>query len=132
MKSQTEMREETSKAKLKYGVLGLVFGAVGAMIIGFVWGGWTTSGTTQRMTEEAVLASQAAICVAQFMKEPNHVEKLKEFEKVNGSGRELNSLKRVAGIKCPGKKRRIFGYAEHAPMGLNFLSKNEFGCKGCP
>jgi hypothetical protein len=29
------------------------------------------------MSEEAVLASQAAICVAQFMKEPNHEEKLK-------------------------------------------------------
>ena len=37
------------------------------------------------MTEEAVLASQAAICVAQFMKEPNHGEKLKEFEKLSGS-----------------------------------------------
>jgi muramoyltetrapeptide carboxypeptidase LdcA involved in peptidoglycan recycling len=35
------------------------------------------------MTEEAVLASQAAICVAQFMKEANPEEKLKEFEKVS-------------------------------------------------
>ena len=42
-----------------------------------------TAGTTKTMTEEAVLASQAAICVAQFMKAPNHEEKLKEFEKVN-------------------------------------------------
>ena len=31
------------------------------------------------MSEEAVLASRAAICVAQFIKEPNHKEKLKEF-----------------------------------------------------
>ena len=84
MKSQTELREEIGKAKLKYGVLGLVCGAVIVMIMGFVWGGWTTTGTTQRMTKEAVLASQAAICVAQFMKEPNHGEKLKEFEKLSG------------------------------------------------
>jgi hypothetical protein len=47
------------------------------MIIGFGWGGWSTATTTQKMSEEAVLASQAAICVAQFMKEPNHEEKLK-------------------------------------------------------
>jgi len=31
-------------------------------------------------------------------------------------------------VKCPGKKRLTMLYPEHAPMGLNFLSKNEFGC----
>ena len=65
--------------KVKYGVWGLIGGAVIAMIIGFTWGGWTTAGTTQRMGEEAVLATRAAICVAQFMKDPNHAEKLQEF-----------------------------------------------------
>jgi hypothetical protein len=59
------MKPETA-AKIKYGVWGLICGAVIAMIIGVAWGGWTTSGTTQAMTKEAVLASQAAICVAQF------------------------------------------------------------------
>ena len=55
-------------AKIKYGVWGLICGAVIVMIIGFAWGGWTTFGTSQTRTKEAVLASQAAICVAQFMK----------------------------------------------------------------
>ena len=72
------MKPETA-GKLKFGVWGLIVGAVIAMIIGFAWGGWTTSKTTQEMSEEAVLASQAAICVAQFMKEPDHKEKLKEL-----------------------------------------------------
>ena len=72
------MKPETA-GKFKFGVWGLIIGAVIAMIIGFAWGGWTTSGTTQKMSEEAVLASQAAICVAQFMKEPDHEEKLKEL-----------------------------------------------------
>jgi hypothetical protein len=65
------MKPETT-AKIKYGVWGLICGAVIVMILGFAWGGWTTSGTTQTMTKEAVLASQAAICVAQFMKQPNY------------------------------------------------------------
>ena len=39
------MKPETA-AKMKYGVWGLICGAVIAMIIGFAWGGWTTSGTT--------------------------------------------------------------------------------------
>ena len=34
-------------AKVKYGVWGLIGGAIIAMIIGFAWGGWTTSGTTK-------------------------------------------------------------------------------------
>jgi hypothetical protein len=62
--------------KVKYGVWGLICGAIIATIIGFAWGGWTTERTTQRLSqktsEEAVLAARAAICVAQFMKEPNY------------------------------------------------------------
>jgi hypothetical protein len=72
------MKPET-EGKIKYGSWGLVCGAVISMIIGFGWGGWTTADTTKTITEEAVLASQAAICVAQFMKQPNHEEKLKEL-----------------------------------------------------
>ena len=53
------------------------------MIIGFGWGGWSTAATTQKMSEEAVLASQAAICVAQFVKQPNYEEKLKELGELN-------------------------------------------------
>jgi hypothetical protein len=48
------------------------------MIIGFAWGGWSTKDSTQKTSEAAVLASQVAICVAQFMKQPNHEDKLKE------------------------------------------------------
>jgi predicted negative regulator of RcsB-dependent stress response len=80
------MKPETA-GKVKYGVWGLIAGAIIAMIIGFAWGGWKTFSTTKQMSEEAVLASQAAICVAQFMKEPNNKEKLKEL-------RELDSWKR--------------------------------------
>jgi hypothetical protein len=68
--------------KVKYGVWGLICGAVIAMIIGFAWGGWTTERTTQRMGEEAVLAARAAICVAQFMKDPNHEEQLQALGKL--------------------------------------------------
>ena len=49
------MKLET-EGKIKYGIWGLVVGAVIVMIIGFAWGGWTTSGTTKTKTEEAVLA----------------------------------------------------------------------------
>jgi len=67
--------------KVKYGAWGLIFGAVIAIIVGFSWGGWTTSTTTKKMVADAVLASQSAICVAQFMNQPGHEENLKGFEK---------------------------------------------------
>jgi hypothetical protein len=97
------MKPETA-AKAKYGVWGLICGAVIVMILGFAWGGWTTSSTTQTMTKEAVLASQAAICVAQFMKQPNHEAKLKDLEAVS-SWQRAEVIEKGAGIRCPDKKR---------------------------
>ena len=73
------MKEEMA-VKFKYGVWGLICGAIVVMIIGFAWGGWTTSSTAQEMRDQAVLASQAVICVAQFIKDPDYDAKLKEFE----------------------------------------------------
>ena len=113
------MKTET-EGKIKYGVWGLVVGAVIAMIIGFAWGGWTTKSTTQTMTAEAVLASQAAICVAQFMKESNHKEKLKELG-------ELNSWKRAEFIekggwdKMPGQEKAGYLVARACADGLELL-----------
>ena len=76
------MKPETA-GKIKFGVWSLLARAVIAIIIGFAWGGWKTFRTTQKMSEQAVFASQAAICVAQFMKEPNHEEKFKEFRELS-------------------------------------------------
>jgi len=122
MKSQTELREEIAKAKLKYGCFGLVCGAVIAMIIGFAWGGWTTTGTTQRMTKEAVLASQAAICVAQFMKEPNHGEKLKEFEKL-GSWQKVEFIEKGGWAVMPGGEKADAYACRACADGLELLIK---------
>jgi predicted negative regulator of RcsB-dependent stress response len=122
MKSQTELRDETFKEKLKYGGLGLVCGAVIAMIIGFAWGGWTTTGTTKRMTKEAVLASQAAICVAQFMKEPNQGEKLKEFEKLN-SAEKVNFIEKGDWATMPGGEKADLYACRACADGLELLIK---------
>jgi len=115
------MKTET-EGKIKYGIWGLIVGAVIVMIIGFAWGGWTTSSTTKTMTEEAVLASQAAICVAQFMKDPNHEEKLKELG-------ELDSWKRAEFIekggwdKMPGQKEADYAVSRACADGLELLIK---------
>jgi len=115
------MKPET-EGKVKYGVWGLIVGAVIVMIIGFAWGGWTTSSTTKTMIKEAVLASQAAICVAQFMKQPNNEEKLKELG-------ELDSWKRAEFIekggwdKMPGQKEADYAVSRACSDGLELLIK---------
>ena len=115
------MKPETA-GKLKYGGWGVIVGAVVVMIIGFAWGGWTTSGTTKTMTEEAVVASQAAICVAQFMKDPNHEEKLKEFETVNRWKRD-EFIKKGGWDKMPGQEKADYAVARACADGLERLIK---------
>ena len=115
------MKPET-EGKIKYGVWGLVVGAVIAMIIGFAWGGWTTSSTTQTMTEEAVLASQAAICVAQFMKDPNQIEKLSEFEKIS-SWERYKFIEKGGWDKMPGQEKADYAVSRACADGLELLIK---------
>ena len=112
------MKPETT-AKIKYWSVGPICGAVIAMIIGFAWGGWTTFGSSQTKTREAVLASQAAICVAQFMKQPNPEGKLKVLEEVS-SWQRPEAIEK-GGWSMPGQKRLAMVWPERAPMGLNFL-----------
>ena len=108
--------------KIKYGVWGLICGAVIAMIIGFAWGGWTTSSTTKKMSGEAVLASQAAICVAQFIKEPNSQEKLKEFEAVE-SYKRSEFIEKGGWDKMPGQKEADSSVSRACVTGIEVLIK---------
>jgi hypothetical protein len=115
------MKPETA-GKIKFGVWGLIAGAIITIIIGFAWGGWKTFSATQRMSEEAVLASQAAICVAQFMKQPNHEEKFKEFK-------ELSTYQRAEFIEkggwdmMPGQEKAGYLVARACADGLELLIK---------
>jgi len=113
------MKPETA-AKVKYGVWGFICGAVIAMIIGFAWGGWTTRGTTQQMGEAAVLAARAAICVAQFMKEPNHQEKLQELGKVS-SWQRSTFIEKGGWDKMPGEEKAGYAIARACADGLEVL-----------
>jgi hypothetical protein len=120
-----ELREVLSMtpataAKVKYGVWGLICGAVIAMIIGFGWGGWATRGTTQTMTKEALLATRAAICVAQFIKEPNQKEQLKEFEKVKSWSR-AEFIEKGGWDKMPGEEKAGSTVAHACAKGLELL-----------
>jgi hypothetical protein len=118
------MKPET-EGKVKFGGWGLVCGAVIAIIIGFAWGGWTTAGTTRTMTEKAVLASQAAICVAQFtqfMKQPRNEDTLKIFEGID-SWKITEFIEKGGWDKMPGQKEADYGVARACSDGVQLLVK---------
>jgi hypothetical protein len=114
--------EPETEGKIKYGVWGLILGAIIAMIIGFAWGGWTTAGTTESMNKEAVLASKSAICVAQFMQEPNHEERLLEFEKLSSWDR-AKFIETGGWDKMPGQKESDYGVSHACVNELELLIK---------
>jgi hypothetical protein len=108
--------------KVKYGVWGLICGAVIAMIIGFAWGGWTTARTTRQRSVEAVLAAQAAICVAQFMKDPNHQAHLQALGKLSSYQRST-FIEKGGWDKMPGEETAGYAVARACAEGLDVLMK---------
>jgi len=108
------------KGKAKFGVWGLIIGAIVVMTIGFAWGGWTTQSTALKMSDEAVLASQAAICVAQFMKQPNHQEKLIELGKVE-SWKRSEFIEKGGWDKMPGQEKAGHSVSQACAKGLDVL-----------
>jgi hypothetical protein len=110
------------EVKMKFGIGGLICGAVVAMIIGFGWGGWVTASTNQKMSGEAVLATQAAICVAQYVKEPNSSDKLKEFAAVD-SYKRSEFIEKGGWDKMPGQKEANLEVRNACVTGLEVLIK---------
>ena len=115
------MKLETA-AKFKYGIWGLVGGAAIAIMLGFVWGGWTTSSTANAATAKAVVSSQAAICVAQFVKQPDHEAKLKELGEVNSWARG-EFIEKGGWDKMPGQEKADPDVASACAEGLALLVK---------
>jgi len=114
------MKQQTS-VKVQYGAWGLVLGAVAATIVGFAWGGWVTGATAKERSDEAVLASRAAICVAQFMRAPNHDEALKAFEETD-SWKRSDLIEKGGWDKMPGQGEASAAVAQACAEGIEVLA----------
>ena len=69
-------------ASVKPAIWGAIGGAVAAMIIGFVWGGWVTGGTAGRMVassaQDASVLALTPLCVAKGEQQPEQLVLLKK------------------------------------------------------
>ena len=86
----------------------MVATAVLTMIVGFNWGGWVTSGTSQqRMTtgaEDAVALRLVPICVAQFNADPQQASKLVELKAITSSWERPDYVKKQGWATMPGEQ----------------------------
>ena len=115
------MKRETSE-KIKYGFWGLISGAAVAMIVGFGWGGWVTGGAVKGKTDEALLASRASICVAQFMNAPNHDRDLIAFKAID-SWKRGELIGKGGWDKMPGQGEGSGAVADACARGIELAAK---------
>ena len=69
-----------------------------------------------------MLFRSAAICVAQFMKQPNHDEKLKALEAVN-SWERADAIEKGGWDRMPGQAKADYAVARACADGLELLMK---------
>ena len=77
------------------------------MIVGFTWGGWVTGGTAKKMAdtigEEAVVKRLGPMCVVQFTRDGDKVQKLKGL-KATGTWEQTEYVKKQGWATMPGEK----------------------------
>ena len=82
-------RNHDMKPGIKEALWGAVGGAIAAMIVGFVWGGWVTGGTAERMVATQsnikVVEALVPVCVALSVSDPAGPAKLEQLKALKSS-----------------------------------------------
>ena len=104
---------------------GAVGGAVVLAVVGFMWGGWVTGGTAQELTEttveKAVENRLVPICVAQYNRDPEKDQKLKEMKKMETYQRG-DYVKKQGWSTMPGEKDLDYKVSEKCADLLSKIS----------
>jgi hypothetical protein len=85
------------------------------MLVGFAWGGWTTSGTASAMADKAAQGARASlaaeICTAQFNGNPDSAGQLTALNKLESWDRG-DFIRKGGWANLPGVKEPISGSAD--------------------
>jgi len=92
---------------LKPGVWGAVIGGILTMIVGFSWGGWSTSGAAlqvaMRQSDAAVTAALLPICLAGEKADVGRAKKLGELTAITSSWEQTEFLMKTGWATFPGQ-----------------------------
>lgn len=107
---------------IKPGVWGAVIGAIGIMIVGFSWMGWTLDSTTQRVATErsnsAVIAALTPFCVASYLKQPDATKKLAVLREDPSSYSQHETIEKGGWATMPGNTEPSSGVADACATAL--------------
>jgi dienelactone hydrolase len=94
-------------AWLKSGIWGVVIGSILTMIVGFSWGGWTTSTTANQVAtsraDAAVTAALVPICIAQEKIDATKGKKLGQLKAITASYDQTDFVMKAGWATFPGK-----------------------------
>ncbi|HEY7868145.1 MAG TPA: hypothetical protein VIF59_02905 [Methylomirabilota bacterium] len=103
-------------AWLKSGIWGAVIGGVVTMIVGFSWGGWTSSGAADRsavkQADAAVTAALLPICLASEKADVGRVKKLGELTAITTSWEQTEFVMKTGWATFPGQENANRAVAE--------------------
>jgi hypothetical protein len=92
-----------------------VLSVIATMIVGFSWGGWTTSGTALAMADKAADGARATlaaeICTAQFNRNPDAAAQLTALNKLENWDRS-DFIRKGGWANLPGLKEPVSGSAD--------------------
>jgi hypothetical protein len=99
---------------LKPGLWGVIVGALGTMIIGFSWLGWTLGSTAERAAQQrtdfAVTSALTPICVQSFMKQSDATKKLIGLKEID-SWKQSEFVEKGGWATMPGSSAPAQGLA---------------------
>jgi hypothetical protein len=111
---------------IKPAVWGAVFGAVGIMIVGFSWMGWTLGHTTTRLVaegrESAVVAALTPFCVSSYLKQPDVSKKLALLREDTSDYTQRDIVEKAGFATMPGNTEPSSGLASACVNALRTVS----------
>jgi len=105
---------------------GGVLGAIGIMIVGFAWLGWTLDHTSKRLvaegSEAAVIAALTPFCVTNYMKQPDAAQKLAVLRADSSAYTQRDMIEKAGFATMPGNAEPSSGLAAACATALQTVS----------
>ncbi|MGH7331757.1 MAG: hypothetical protein ACREKS_03220 [Candidatus Rokuibacteriota bacterium] len=111
---------------IKPAVWGAIFGALGIMIVGFSWMGWTLGHTTTRLVAEAresgMIAALTPFCVSSYLKQPDAAGKLALLRADTSVYSQRDIIEKAGFATMPGNTEPSSGLAAACAVALKTVS----------
>ena len=108
-------------------IWGILIGAIGLLIVIF-WAGWVVTSSTaedrgKQMAKETVTGYLVPICVAQYLKDPNKVERFAELKEKSYWQRD-EYVEKIGWSIMPGSKSSVRGVADKCEKQIIEIENN--------